>query len=84
MGVGVTAKNISLTSLQAVQKSHIIWGEVTPMEGLPSSENKAQAGESVVKKLVVEVPEESAMGNIFTEVQLLADTGLNSQLIQVS
>lgn len=53
------------------------------MEGLPSQENKAEADKSVVKKLV-EVPEESAMGNIFTEVQVLAETGPNSQLIQVS
>lgn len=78
-------KNVSLTPLQTAQKSstRIIWGEVTLMEGLPSQENKAEADKSVVKKLV-EVPEESAMGNIFTEVQVLAGTGPNSQLIQVS
>lgn len=46
--------------------------------------SEAQAAQSRVKELVVEVGEESAMGNIFKEVQRLAWTGPNSQLIQVS
>lgn len=37
-----------------------------------------------VKELVVEVGEESAIGDIFKEVQQLVGTGPNSQLIQVS
>lgn len=53
-----------------------MWGEVTLMDVLPSEENEAEADNTV--------PEESAMGNIFSEIQLLSETGLNSQLIQVS
>lgn len=52
------------------------------MEGSPSEETKDK---SVVEtEELVEVPEESAMGNIFIEVQLLTGTGPNTQLIQVS
>lgn len=56
------------------------------MEGFPSQEDKAQAGAAVVKteKLVLEEPEESEMGGIFTVVQLLIGTGPNSQLNEVS
>lgn len=46
--------------------------------------SEAQADQSHVKELVVEVGEESAMGEIFKEVQRLVGTGPNSQLIQVS
>lgn len=82
------ADKISPASLQAVQKSStdVIWGDITLVEGLPSRESKAQAEARVVKteKLVQEVPEGSAMRNIFSEIQLLAGTGPNSQLIEVS
>lgn len=46
--------------------------------------SEAQADQDDVKELIVEVGEESAMGDIFKEVQRLAGTGPNSQLIQVS
>lgn len=62
--------------MQAVKKPHIMWGEVTLMEVLPSEENKAEADNTL--------QEESAMGNIFSEIQLLSETGPNSELIQVS
>ena len=78
----------SSTSSQADRKPspYIIWGEVTVLEGLPSQENKAQAEARAVKteRLVLEEPDGSAMGSIFTEIQQLAGTGPNSQLIKVS
>lgn len=79
---------VSPTSTQTVQKSStdIVWGELTMAEGVPSQENKTKAEASVMttEKLVLEVPEESAMGTLFTEVQLLAGTGPNIKLIEVS
>lgn len=55
------------------------------MRRLSSQENNAQAEASVVntEELVLEAPEESAMGNILTEIKLLTETGPNSQLIEV-
>lgn len=58
---------------QAAKKAGIVWGEVTLLEGAPPAE-------STVKE---DVPEESAVGNVFTEIQLLLETGPDSQLLQV-
>lgn len=85
------ADKISPALLQAVQKSStdIIRDEITLVEGLPSQENKAQAEASVVKtvvkteKLVLEVPEGSAMRKIFTEIQRPTGTGPSSPISEV-
>lgn len=52
-----------------------MWGEVTLMEGAPPAESTVEED--------VRVPEESAIGNVFTEIQLLLETGPDSQLLQV-
>ena len=70
--------------MQAVEESPsgIIWGEETLMEESPSEKTEDQS--VVESEELLEVPEESAMANIFLEVQLLAGTGPNTQLVQVS
>lgn len=60
---------------QAKKKAGIVWGEVTVSEAAPPAE-------SIVEE-DVPVPEESAIGNVFTEIQLLVETGPDSQLLQV-
>lgn len=45
------------------------------MEGAPPAGSKVEED--------VCVPEESAIGNVFTEIQLLLETGPDSQLLQV-
>lgn len=52
-----------------------MWGEVTLMEGAPPAESTVEED--------VRIPEESAIGNVFTEIQLLLETGPDSQLLQV-
>lgn len=81
-----TADKIQTASLQAVHTSGIIWREVTPVEGSPSQENKAQAATTVRKpeKRVLGEPEASTMREVFTEGQLLSGTGLTSPLTEVS
>lgn len=45
------------------------------MEGAPPAESTVEED--------VRIPEESAIGNVFTEIQLLLETGPDSQLLQV-
>lgn len=52
-----------------------MWGDVSLLEAAPPAERTVEED--------VPVPEESAIGNIFTEIQLLLETGPDSQLLQV-
>lgn len=52
-----------------------MWGEVTVMDRAPPAE--------IEVKDDAPIPEESAIGNVFAEIQLLLETGPDSQLLQV-
>ncbi|KAG7509989.1 nesprin-2-like [Solea senegalensis] len=58
--------------------SEAVLDEITQVGGLPAQENKEE-NVMTMEKLVVEVPECSAMRNVFTEIQPLVGTGRSIQ-----